>query len=487
MKSILLLTCFGFTQLLLAQSFSEVSMETPLQGPYYGSIAFSDVNGDGYSDVLITGQDEFGNSGDPLSKLYINDGSGNFTELTETSLAAIGYGSVAFSDVNGDNFPDLLITGQDNTDTPISKLYINDGSGNFTEKAGTPFVGINYGSVAFSDVNNDDHPDLLLVGITSTVDIIAKLYINDGSGNFTEKEDTPLRGMGFSLAAFADVNNDDSPDILMTGSNSSNDPDVALYINDGTGNFTEMENTPFEKVFRSSIAFSDVNNDDYPDVLITGQNQFIGGDLVAKLYTNDGTGNFTEVMNTPFEGIRYGSIAFSDANRDSHPDVLITGLNSSIRSSTKLYTNDGTGNFTEAVDLPFEDAAYSSIAFSDVNNDFSEDILIAGIDNLAIPFAKLYLNEVLSSTADNSTDLSFDFRLFPNPTKASIINISLDAKIADLTQVKVFDLNGRLILQETVALGTRQYALDISGLEKGTYILEIANGVKRSGKQFTVQ
>jgi len=487
MKSILLVTCFGFTQILFAQSFSEVLMDPPLQGPYYGAVAFADVNGDDHPDILITGQDEFGNSGDPLSKLYLNDGSGNFTEMTGAPLAAVGYGAVAFADVNDDNAPDLLITGQDNTDTPISKLYINDGSGNFTEKADTPLVGVNYGSVVFSDVNDDDSPDLLLVGITNTIDLIAKLYINDGAGNFTEKTDLTLKGMGFCSAAFSDVNNDDSPDILMAGLNSSNDTDVRLYLNDGVGNFTEMENTPFEKVYYSSLAFSDVNGDNYPDVLITGQNQFIGGDLIAKIYTNDGAGNFTEVMDTPFEGIRYGSVAFSDANRDSHPDVLITGLNGSIRSSTKLYTNDGAGNFTEAGDLPFEDAAYSSIAFADVNDDFSEDILIAGIDNLAIPFSKLYLNEVISSLSDNPTDFSFDFALFPNPTKASSINVSLASKINDLTQVKVIDLSGRLVIQKTIDAGSRLYPLDISGLEKGTYILEVTNGVRGGRQQFTVQ
>ena len=487
MKSVLLLTFIGFTQLLLAQSFSEITTDTPLPGPYYGSVAFSDINGDGYPDVLITGQDEFGNSGNPLSKLYLNDGTGNFTEKTGTSLAAVGYGAVAFSDVNGDNSPDLFIIGQDNTNTPISKLYLNDGTGNFFEMENSPFEGVNYGLVAFADVNNDGSPDLLLAGITNTIDLISKIYLNDGTGNFTEKTDVSLKGLGFCSGGFSDVNSDGYPDILMVGLNSSNDPDARLYLNDGLGNFTEMENTPFEKVYYSSTAFADVNNDGYSDILITGQNRFIGGDLVAKVYTNDGAGNFTEIMDTPFEGIRYGSVAFSDANRDGHQDILITGLNRSIRSTTKLYTNDGSGNFTEAVDLPFEDIAYSSVAFADVNRDGSEDVLLAGIDNLAIPLAKVYLNEIISSIFDTPTELAFDFTLFPNPTEVSTININLTSKIDNLTQVTVFDLHGRLLLQNQLGIGTTQYTLDVSNLGQGIYILELANGVKKSGQKFTIQ
>ena len=77
--------------------------------------------------------------------------------------------------------------------------------------------------------------------------------------------------------------------------------------------FTEVEGTPFEDVWQSSIAFSDVDGDGDKDVLITGYTYGSSSNgLIAKLYTNDGGGSFTEVTGTPFEGVKYGSIAFSD-------------------------------------------------------------------------------------------------------------------------------------------------------------------------------
>ena len=103
------------------------------------------------------------------------------------------------------------------------------------------------------------------------------------------------------------------------------------------GNFTEMAGTPFDGVGSSSIAFSDVDGDGDNDVLITGENNSPEG--ISKLYTNDGMGNFTEMVGTPFDGVGISSIAFSDVDGDGDADVLITGVNNSFERTSKLYTN----------------------------------------------------------------------------------------------------------------------------------------------------
>ena len=139
--------------------------------------------------------------------------------------------------------------------------------------------------------------------------------------SFTEVVDTPFEGVQFSSIAVADVDGDNDEDILITGRGTGDDRIAKLYINDGKGNFTEMINTPFEGVQFSSIAFADVDGDSDEDVLITGSN--IDFNSIAKLYLNDGLGNFTELMNTPFEPIRDGSVAFADIDGDTDQDVII--------------------------------------------------------------------------------------------------------------------------------------------------------------------
>ena len=186
---------------------------------------------------------------------------------------------------------------------------------------GTPFDAVEAGSVAFSDVNNDGSNDVLITG-QGIFEFISKLYINDGIGNFTEMMDTPFEGVRRSSIAFSDVNGDGNNDVLITGEGITSGRISKLYTNDGAGNFTEMMDTPFNGVWSSSIAFSDVNGDGSEDVLITGNN----GDFISKLYTNDGMGNFTEMLGTPFEGVESSSVAFSDINGDGHQAVSYTHL-----------------------------------------------------------------------------------------------------------------------------------------------------------------
>ena len=386
-------------------NFTRKTVGTPFTGVFNGSIAFADVDGDNDQDVLITGEDSRSNE---IARLYTNDGSGNFTEEAGTPFEGVEFGSIAFADVDGDNDQDVLITGEDSRSNEIARLYTNDGSGNFTEEAGTPFEGVEFGSIAFADVDGDSDPDVLITGYDERDDEgnfigrrIAKLYTNDGAGNFTEETGTPFTGVDSSSIAFADVDGDNDQDVLITGEDSRSNEIARLYTNEGTGNYTEKEiGTSFTGVSNGSIAFADVDGDNDQDVLITG---FMGLDNnggaihIAKLYTNDGSGNFTEEAGTPFEGVEFGSIAFADVDGDDDPDVLITG-GDNFNSIAKLYTNDGSGNFIEkTTGTPFTGVSGGAIAFADVDGDKDQDVIITGSgqdsDGNFIRIAKLYTND----------------------------------------------------------------------------------------------
>ena len=373
-------------------NFTEV-IGTPFAGVFQSSIAFTDVDNDGDEDVLITGYD--GQSGYPSAKLYTNDGLGVFIEVVGTPFVEVKQGSIAFSDVDNDGDKDVLITGVTGGSTFITKLYINNGLGVFTEVIGTPFVAVAYSSIAFSDMDNDGDEDVLITGVTGGSAYITKLYINNGLGVFTEVVGSPFVGVGQGSIAFSDVDNDGDEDVLITGREQGNVSIIKLYTNDGLGNFIVVDLNSFDGVSNGSIAFTDVDNDGDEDVLITGLDQ--ANVHITELHTNDGFGNFTEVIGTPFVGVTYGSIAFSDVDNDGDEDVLITGVGqANVSIITKLYTNDGLGNFTELIGTPFVAVGDASIAFSDVDNDGDEDVLITGHDGLSgIPNAKLYTNDGL--------------------------------------------------------------------------------------------
>ena len=491
MKPKLLFLFLGWTQLVSAQNFTEVT-GTPFTGVQESSIAFADVDGDNDQDLLITGVTvdyDISPVGVRIAKLYANDGSGNFTEVTGTPFTGVQESSIAFADVDGDNDQDVLITGSSNTGS-ISKLYTNDGVGNFTEVIGTPFQGVTGSSIAFADVDSDNDQDVLITGSVGTSVGISKLYVNNGSGSFTEMVNTPFVGVGFSSIAFADVDGDNDQDVLITGNNGTEGRVSRLYLNNGSGSFTEMVDAPFEGAASSSIAFADVDGDNDQDVLITGNTGNPSSPSFSKVYLNDGSGSFTEMMDTPFEAIGFGSIAFTDVDGDNDQDVLITGGAGAFNFPyTGLYANDGSGNFTIVEGSPFEDLVEGSIAFADVDGDNDQDVILTGVDWSVNYTAKLYINDsVLSSSEDLVGNTDFKLIPFPNPA-VNNLNLRFESMESNNVIIRVYDFTGSLMSQqeESVGVGAQILTVDIATLPAGSYLLQLDNGKGSGITKFIVQ
>jgi len=484
MNSKLLALLLSLTQIVTAQTFTEMT-GTPFDGVETSSIAFSDVDGDNDQDLLITGQNS---SYDRTTKLYINDGLGNYTEMPDTPFDDVDEGSIAFSDVDGDSDQDLLITGASSSNGVITKLYTNDGLGNFTEMLDTPFDSVWRSSIAFSDVDGDDDEDLLITGQSGSYGRAAKLYTNDGLGNFTEIQSTPFEGVLEGSVAFSDVDGDNDQDLLITGASSSNGVITKLYTNDGLGNFTEMLDTPFENVWRGSIAFSDVDGDDDQDMLITGQSSL--NKRIAKLYINDGLGNYTELLSTPFDGVIVGAIAFSDVDGDNDKDLLITGLSSSNGAVANLYINDGLGNYTEMLNTTFNGVLDSSVSFSDIDGDNDQDLLITGDESIGEQITKLYINDGPTNLSDHIIpSLNINLTPYPNPTKSNIINVSFESTENGFSTLKVYNLNGHLLSQKLqfTVIGEQVIPIDIASLPSGSYFIQLAQGERKGVVKFIVQ
>lgn len=483
MKSIILFFLLCLVQLAIAQNFTE-KLFAPFDGESGGGIAFSDVDGDNDLDLFFTGTNStFRQS----AKKFINDGQGNFIERRDTAFDGIIASSMAFSDVDGDNDPDLFIMGEDDRGL-AAEFYTNDGMGNFTKRMdSTTLVAVSGGSIAFADVDGDIDEDLLIVGSDSSGARTSHLYLNDGMGNFTEKTGTPFEGVLASSVAFSDVDGDRDLDLLITGLADPFRQIAKLYLNDGMGNFTEDRDTSLDGVFQGAIAFADVDGDDAPDLVITGDNT--SRDNIAKLYLNDGMGDFTEETGTPFEGVFRGSVAFSDVDEDNDQDLLITGMNEERERIAQLYLNDGLGNFTEKMDTPFEGVLGGDIAFLDVDGDNDEDVLITGSNNSSEDIDKLYINETLSSTNDLRNDLSLDLNLFPNPTLTDKLYINYSGVNLSEVSLSVYDMTGSLLMQKRglEATDERLLFIDIGSLSKGSYILKLEDGIQSGVAQFVVE
>ena len=357
-----------------------VDTTVPFENITLGDVDFADVDNDGDQDALIVG-----GTAPVVAKLYLNDGLGNFTEVTGTPFIPVYMSSISFADIDGDNDQDVLITGKLPNNLASTELYINDGSGNFTLVIGDPFVDAEFGRSAFADVDNDNDLDVLISGPATG----PSLYTNDGSGNFILSVQPFASIGGFSDVAFADIDSDNDLDILISGQFETVGQTL-LYSNDGLGNYTESSDT-FGGGFNAAVGFADLNNDGDQDIVITGYNAANGE--ISNIYENDGTGLFTLAAIQPLQSSSSGDIEFADVNNDGNIDLLITN-----GTATVLYVNDCYGNYSEVIGMPFERAGNGVIAFADVDGDSDLDVLVAG-SGLSGPLTSLYINESIPETS----------------------------------------------------------------------------------------
>jgi hypothetical protein len=169
------------------------------------AIAF-DANGDGYLDLYVAsgGVYDF-NIGDEglKDRLYLNDGKGNFN-LAQGALPneAFPTGTVQVADLNFDGTPDLFVGARINPGqfptSPGGKIWINDGSGKFTDQTkdlAPTFV--NLGMLTDSgivDLDQDGKPELIVLGEAMPIQIFSfqENQWKETTLNFFEKHEFGL-------------------------------------------------------------------------------------------------------------------------------------------------------------------------------------------------------------------------------------------------------------------------------------------------------
>ena len=195
------------------------------QGP---CMAKADVNKDGREDIFIGGAK--GQAG----QLFLQTATGTFTAMPQPAFikdALCEDVAAVFFDADNDGDMDLYVGSGGYEFMPgdpalQGRLYINDGKGNFTKKENAlPNMLISTGCVTVADIDGDGDMDLFIGGrcVPGQYPITpeSRILLNDGNGNFADA--TPLVcpaiahiGM-VTDAVFVDINKDGAKDLVVVG------------------------------------------------------------------------------------------------------------------------------------------------------------------------------------------------------------------------------------------------------------------------------
>jgi len=272
---------------------------------------------------------------------FRNLGNGRFEDRSAAWLP--GFDEITLdariADLDGDGDNDAVLAAE-----PTSRLLLNDGTGVLVDATANLGSAPRAGTVVVLDADGDGDPDLVF---SSARGIETALYRNDGTGNFARIAGSfapsvfPVSNLGAG-----DVDRDGDLDIVAAASDGTNSDQ--LFLNDGSGRFTAVAPSPFQgqRCASTGLALGDVDGDGDLDVALANAYTLgSGGPHVNQLYLGDGLGSFTEVTATHMPSLRHDSYSVQLGDVDGDGDLDLVFGNS---GKDTVYLNDGSGFFSDA-------------------------------------------------------------------------------------------------------------------------------------------
>lgn len=310
-------------------------MLVPFPGVDYGSAACGDYDKDGDIDLLLSGRNNITNR---ITHLYRNDGNFNFSK-TSDMFTGLAYSSVSFQDYDNDGDFDILTCGEDSNNNKVTIIYQNTGSV-YTADTIQNLAGLSQGEAAWGDYNNDSYSDLILTGSDNTNTRITRIYKNNGDKTFTALNVPGLTNITSSSVAWGDYDSDGDLDILIAGLDNLNNTICRIFKNTGANTFNVVSTAVLTGISSASVSWGDFDNDGLYDILANG---FDGTLANTKVYRNNGNHTFTSLTFSAagLPHVFSGNSIWGDFDKDSDLDVFITGFGITGIVS-KLYRNTAT-------------------------------------------------------------------------------------------------------------------------------------------------
>jgi hypothetical protein len=516
----------------LATSPAWVGESNQVDAQYGYSVASAgDVNGDGFSDVLV-GAWAYSNGENEEGRAYLYHGSvagletsASWERESDSGGARFGWSVSGAGDVNGDGFSDVLVGEPGGAFRGRAYLFLGSGSGLSTWAWMTEADqnGSNYGFSVSSagDVNGDGFSDVVVGAWTydepEDNEGKAFLFLGSISGpstnpDWTAQSDQMFGYFGGSVSSAGDIDGDGYSDVLVGAWGMSNGESMEgqayLYRGSASGLATVAvwigESDQANAYYGEKVSSAgDVNGDGFSDVLIGAKN-FANGESsegIALLYYGSAGGLSTQAgwskegdQSTAYFGASVA--AAGDVDGDAYDDVLVGASHFDNgegigEGQAFLFRGGASGLATTAAwtgESNQVGAEYGVVVSSagDVNADGASDIIIGsryfdnGENNEGNAF--LYLG-ILSATPTPSPATPTPVAIYPGSGGLPAPAVSVSGRSATITAPQVTpQLSTRArnaAIKKLMKSGlTRPQAIRALTKLKLTYIFT----VKQSGK-----
>ncbi|MFT2009116.1 T9SS type A sorting domain-containing protein [Pontibacter sp. 13R65] len=416
-----------------------------------------------------------------------------------------------YEDVTFDGVPDLLVAPNSSVNDSLGEmqravwLYKNNGA---EDKPDFEFVQEDFlqGQMvdlgegafpAFADMDGDGKPDLLVGNMASIRNgkytASLSLYLNTGTA--TEPAFTLTNDDYLGLAAkeylrikpaFADINNDGVPDLVLTHSQKTfNNTRISYIANTaGAGKPFQLDVSKLQLIQTTtdgdSPCFVDVDNDGDLDLLLGKAH---GG---LEFHRNVGTATAPKFE---LETRTLGGIVPDYFRRNIYPIAvdldgngipeLVTVDDSGVLRVYRDFTKDLSANFTEESDLLQNDVLKNIVKTRLGRATGVAMAALGGADKLHLVVGTqaggMYLLEQTDGLQYNPSEpvAGLGLEVYPNPSSAYAVG-EVNIRAAEPVAVALYDGIGRTLFSSSTSFN-RNHSISLKGYKAGIYFVRATN------------
>jgi hypothetical protein len=301
------------------RDFQAAPISIPDNGTNEG-VKLGDFDNNGTLDLVVA------NGGGQADTVWLNDGSGNFTQVIDPVLQPSNGRDVAVGDFNNDGNLDFAVAA--NTPNPV---YFGNGDGTFS---GPTLLGDETSlGVAAGRFDNDGRIDLVFANDGAA----SQVWTNSGGTQFALSDELPI-GDAATVAA-GDFNGDGLDDLVFgrIPTDVNDIPSNPVLINAGNATFgAPRETLGFSPT--SDVLVGDVNRDGALDLV------FINASGVHQIWTAAGNAFQLHGEQIIDIGARAGVLNALGDTDNGVPGGVDLAIGGDTEAGVGVYLNDSVGN-----------------------------------------------------------------------------------------------------------------------------------------------